>query len=115
MIVTCFVLLSLFHVGDFDQIFTNKCHHFGNHGYCSHYEDMIKTITSPKYAKLVGWLVAARHSSGLSIRELADKLDISSTAVHRIESLERRLDVFEYVLYCQALNVDPAAGLKLLR
>jgi len=76
---------------------------------------MIKTIAPPKYGKLIGWLIAARKARGLSLRELSTSLNITLTAVHRIESLERRLDVFEYVQYCHALGVDPIDGIKMLR
>ncbi|MCD8520920.1 MAG: helix-turn-helix domain-containing protein [Saccharospirillaceae bacterium] len=76
---------------------------------------MIKTISSPKYARLIGWLIAARQAKGISLRSLAEQLEVTTTAVHRIESLERRLDVFEYVQYCSALGVDPLDGIRLLR
>lgn len=76
---------------------------------------MIKTISSPKYARLIGWLIANRQAKGLSIRALAELLSVTTTAVHRIESLERRLDVFEYVQFCAALQIDPLEGIRLLR
>lgn len=75
---------------------------------------MQKTIVSNKYGKLIDWLIAARLDSGLSIRALAEKLEVSHTAVQRIESLERRLDVNEYVIYCRALDIDPHEGINLL-
>ncbi|MCA6063774.1 helix-turn-helix domain-containing protein [Thalassolituus marinus] len=76
---------------------------------------MIKTITSPKYARMIGWLIANRQARGMSIRALAEALGITTTAVHRVESLERRLDVFEYVQFCHALDVDPAEGIRMLK
>lgn len=75
---------------------------------------MNKTITSDKYQKLITWLKEKRRDKELSMRDLAVLLDMPHQFVGKIESLERRLDVYEYVQYCQALKVDPAKGLKLL-
>jgi len=75
---------------------------------------MQKTIASNKYRNLIDWLVAARKKKGLTIRALAGELEINHSAVQRIESLERRLDVNEYVIYCKALGVNPHEGLDIL-
>lgn len=75
---------------------------------------MQKTIASNKYRKLIDWLIGARQERGLSIRALAEKLEVNHSAVQRIESLERRLDVNEFVIYCRALEVDPHQGIDLL-
>ena len=74
---------------------------------------MEKTIASQSYFNLINWLTDARISRGLSIRQLATDLGLPPNTIHRIETLERRLDVNEYVLYCRALNVDPIKGIKL--
>lgn len=75
---------------------------------------MQKTITSRKYQNLISWLIEARTSQGITVRELANRLETVHSAVQRIEQLERRLDVNEFILYCNALNVDPRDGLELL-
>ena len=49
------------------------------------------------------------------MRELARRLDEPHSFVQKVEIMERRLDVFEYTLYCEALGVDPVEGLGLLR
>ena len=76
---------------------------------------MQKTIASPKYANLIGWLKQAREDQSLSMRDLAIRLDEPHSFVQKVECMERRLDVFEYCLYCKALDLEPAEGLKLLR
>lgn len=76
---------------------------------------MQKAITSSKYASLVAWLKQARVDQGISMRELASRLDEPHSFVQKVESLDRRLDVFEYCLYCKALGVEPSRGLVLLR
>lgn len=73
---------------------------------------MEKTIASEAYSELINWLIDARTSRGLSIRQLAKDLDLPPNTIHRIETLERRLDVNEYVLYCRALNLDPIKGIR---
>lgn len=76
---------------------------------------MLKAITSPKYAKLIDWLKQSRQDQGISMRELASRLDEPHSFVQKVEMIERRLDVFEYTLYCRALGLKPEDGLKLLR
>ncbi len=76
---------------------------------------MQKTITSSKYENLVRWLKKARIDQGISMRELASRLDEPHSFVQKVEIMERRLDVFEYTLYCEALGVDPVEGLVFLR
>lgn len=76
---------------------------------------MQKAITSSKYASLVTWLKQARVDQGISMRELASRLDEPHSFVQKVESMERRLDVLEYCLYCKALGVEPSKGLELLR
>jgi hypothetical protein len=46
------------------------------------------------------------------MRVLAEKLDVPHSFVQKVESLERRLDVYEYVQYCDALGLDPCVGLR---
>lgn len=75
---------------------------------------MQKAITSSKYASLVKWLKQAREDQGISMRELASRLDEPHSFVQKVEIMERRLDVFEYTLYCEALGVDPLQGMKIL-
>ena len=49
------------------------------------------------------------------MRELASRLDEPHSFVQKVETMERRLDVFEYSLYCEALGVDVHAGLDYLK
>lgn len=73
-----------------------------------------KTVFTPEYRTLVAWLVAERQSAGLTIRDLAERLGVVHSYVGRIETFERRLDVYEYVKYCHALNLDPKQGMDIL-
>ena len=46
------------------------------------------------------------------MRELGSKLDVPHSWVQRIEMKERRLDVLEFVKYCEALGIDEQEALK---
>ncbi len=75
---------------------------------------MKKTITNVKYQKLLEWLKSARNEQGLSMRDLAVRLDEPHSFIGKVETAERRLDVREYVEYCQALKLDPQVGILIL-
>jgi hypothetical protein len=46
------------------------------------------------------------------MRSLSEILGTPHSFIGKVENQERRLDVIEYVRYCQALDVDPTEGLK---
>ena len=60
------------------------------------------------------WLRNERLRLGLTMRELALRLDRPHSFVQRVEEGDRRLDVVEFVWYCQALGIDPLLGLELI-
>lgn len=76
---------------------------------------MKKAISSPQYAALIDWLKTARTNQGLSMRDLAMRLDEPHSFVQKVEILERRLDVLEYVEYCKALSLNPKDGIDRLK
>lgn len=77
-------------------------------------DGMEKTITSKRYKKLVQHLAQTREDKGMSLRELASRLDVPHSWVQRVEMLERRLDVFEYTEYCRAIGLDARSTLDYL-
>ncbi len=53
---------------------------------------------------------------GLSVRDLADELGVPSTTVHKTLRGQRRLDPFEFVDWCEALELgEPSDVLASLR
>lgn len=48
------------------------------------------------------------------MRELATKLGMPHSFVGKVEQQERRLDVVEYIQYCEAIGVSPIDGLKII-
>lgn len=73
---------------------------------------MQKTLTSADYARLIGFLVAARDKAEISQQKLADALDVEQSFIAKYEAGQRRLDVIEFIAIAKALGADP---LKLLR
>ena len=57
-------------------------------------------------------IAQARNEAGLSQRQVSEKLDEPSNWMQRIESLERRVDVAEFIAIARTIGIDP---LELLR
>jgi hypothetical protein len=76
---------------------------------------MKKAISSEQYFNLIQWLKQSRLELGWSMRELATKLEEPHSFVQKVEMMERKLDVYEYVIYCKALNLNPADGMQYLQ
>ena len=60
----------------------------------------------------VTWLKNARQHQGLSMRAMAQLLGEPHSFIQKVETLERKLDVYEYVQYCDVLKIDPSEGIK---
>lgn len=75
---------------------------------------MIKSIHDINYQNLLELLKDARLERGLTIRQLANLVDEPFQFISKVETGQRRLNVYEYVQYCDALNIDPIEGLKIL-
>lgn len=76
---------------------------------------MIKHINDSRYKSLIDWLKAARNEQGLTVRDLGKLLGEPHQFVVRIETCERKLNVFEYVQYCEALSISTVEGLEKLK
>ena len=64
-------------------------------------------VTSPSYAAALRVVIEARRSRGLTQRELAARLGKPRSFVSKTESLERRLDIQEFVAVARALGLEP--------
>ena len=67
-----------------------------------------KSIYSPEFVQLIGWLVQKRKQARLSQRQLAEKIGVIHSLVGKVEQGERRLDVIELIVYCRAMGADPS-------
>lgn len=75
---------------------------------------MNKAITSEKYNKLNLIFKERRLALGLSMRDLGEVIKEPHSFVQKVEANQRKLDIFQYVQYCEALKIDPAETLKIL-
>lgn len=64
------------------------------------------SIHSPEQIWLRQFLIERRHQLGLSQRALATKLGVIYSFIGKVETGDRRLDVFEFIQYCHALELD---------
>jgi transcriptional regulator with XRE-family HTH domain len=58
---------------------------------------------------IVSAIADARRAADLSQRQLSVKLGAPPNWIQRIESLERRVDVAEFIAIARAVNVEPTA------
>lgn len=75
---------------------------------------MNKAITSEKYNKLNLIFKERRLALGLSMRDLGEIIKEPHSFVQKVEANQRKLDIFQYVQYCEALEINPAETLKIL-
>ncbi len=73
---------------------------------------MKKTIYSKDSRVLTEYLRNSRKEAGLTIRQLAEKMDVHHSIIGKIETGERRLDVIEFIEYCQVLDIEPTEIIK---
>jgi transcriptional regulator with XRE-family HTH domain len=76
---------------------------------------MKKSTNDKHYTQLLSWLKNERIKKGITTRELGLLLDEPFQIVSKIEKGQRKLFVYEYIQYCEALDVDPDEGLKKLK
>lgn len=69
---------------------------------------------SPHYEKLQTWLKEQREKSGYSQREVSEILNRHHSIVGKIEQRRKKIELVEFVKYCQVLKADPYEGLALL-
>lgn len=60
-----------------------------------------------RHRAIASAIATARRQAKLSQRQLARKLGVPPNWIQRVESLERRLDVAEFIAIARAVDVDP--------
>ena len=66
------------------------------------------SIHSFEHTKLRQLLIRRRLDLELSQRALADRMGVIHSFVGKVETGDRRLDVFEFIDYCRALDWNAA-------
>lgn len=64
------------------------------------------------YRKLCDMLRSMRSASGLTQRDLGERLKMHNTMVHRSEIGDRRIDPVEFAAWCRACGVDPGEAIR---
>lgn len=64
-------------------------------------------VVSPDYRAAIEAIKSVRISHDISQRELARRLGKPPSFVNKIELLERRLDILEFIAVAHALDADP--------
>jgi len=72
-------------------------------------------VVSPDYRAVIDALKDARTKAEISQRELARRLGKPPSFVNKIEQLERRMDVLEFVAIAEAMNMQANELLKRMR
>jgi len=72
-------------------------------------------VVSPDYRALIDALVRQRQELSVSQRELARRLGKPPSFINKIELLERRLDLLEFIAIAEALEQRPDALLQAIR
>jgi transcriptional regulator with XRE-family HTH domain len=73
---------------------------------------MKTSVYSTHYDKLRLWLKSARQARNLSLRDVAAITGVHHSVYGKMEQARRRIDIVEFVEYCQVLEVDPLEGLS---
>lgn len=76
---------------------------------------IIKSTSSATYSDFINWLKTSREEKDLTLREAAVLIDKPHQYIWTIENGERRIDVYEYVQYCEILGFNLNAGLEILK
>ncbi|MFK4870762.1 helix-turn-helix domain-containing protein [Novosphingobium sp. ZW T3_23] len=72
-------------------------------------------VISPDYRTLISALSAVRQELRISQRELARRVGKPPSFINKIELLERRLDVQEFIVIAEALGQEPGLLLQTMR
>ncbi|OOV79454.1 helix-turn-helix domain-containing protein [Acinetobacter sp. ANC 5600] len=72
------------------------------------------SIHSDEYVWLRKLFIQKRNELGLSQRALAERLGVIYSFVAKVETGDRKLDIFEFLRYCEALELDPKTTIQQL-
>ena len=75
---------------------------------------MEKSIHTPRYRALIDWLKKNRKEQGYSLRDLEEKVGFTNSTISKIERYEKRLDIEEFLRFCDVLGIDPSEGISLV-
>ncbi|MDC2825032.1 helix-turn-helix transcriptional regulator [Rodentibacter pneumotropicus] len=65
------------------------------------------SIHSAEHIWLREKLLKQRLNLGLSQRALGEKMGVLYSFIGKVETGDRRLDIFEFIKYCRGLDLEP--------
>jgi transcriptional regulator with XRE-family HTH domain len=71
-----------------------------------------KSIFADPYIEIVERLIERRKDLGMTQWDLANAYGEDQSFISRIERFQRRLDVYEYTVFCRILQIEPGEILK---
>ena len=73
---------------------------------------MSKQLRSARQRRVIAVLAEIRDEAGVTQRELARRLQRAHSYVSRIELGDRRLDLPEFIEWCELLDADPVSVMR---
>lgn len=64
-------------------------------------------VVSAEYRSAIDAIIAARTAQGLTQREVGRRLGMHPSFLNKIENLERRLDILEFIALARAIGLSP--------
>lgn len=71
-----------------------------------------KSLFCPEYIEIIEGLIGRRKALGMTQWDLAKAYGEDQSFISRIERFQRRLDVYEYTVFCRILGIEPGEILK---
>lgn len=66
------------------------------------------------YEKLRFWLKQKRAATSLTLRDLAPMIGAHWTSIGKMEQDRKKIELVEFVMYCQAIGADPHEGIEVI-
>lgn len=73
------------------------------------------SIHSVEYQWLRELFLKRRQELGLTQRTLGKKMGVLYSFIGKVETGDRRLDIFEFIAYCEGLDLNPEQVLQEIR
>jgi len=71
-----------------------------------------KSAFEDGYIAIIDRLIARRHELGMTQVDLGEAYGEDQSFISRVERRQRRIDVWEFVQFCRALQIEPGDVLK---
>jgi transcriptional regulator with XRE-family HTH domain len=75
----------------------------------------VASLHEEAYARFVERLVRHRKARGLSQQDVADKLGWQQSVIAKIETVQRRIDMIEFIRLAEAIGFDAARVVREMR